>query len=299
MKIRNMVQKAQGARGVRVAASAGFIMGAVALLLVLAAVFTGCTTVSMLADDAFGSAVDRRVAAKTGELDGTSFGFGDGSLMMMPPGAGFQIVYAQTTVFSAGAISPDDFSPGEGVRWRLTWEEAEEPQNGDVVESEQALLERNANGEWWYISLSSESSKMEYEYFINPDDVVTQLVYQDSEMTASRTVEVSIPLDRADDQDGGVTGGEESLYEQISQDSSGSYTVTRATETVTVPAGTFTAKKVAVTGTDEETGTKVDGAWWFADQVPGGVVQYEFITEEDGRYMGRLLAVRRDYRRRL
>jgi hypothetical protein len=243
-----------------------------ATVLVLLVLLTGCTTLGMLTDDAIGKAVGTRISAKTGEVE-------------------FQIVYAQTMIFSAGGTSVNDFKPGEGVRWQLTWDDSDD--QPEPVESEHALLTRDAEGEWWYIALFSDSSTVEYEYFVNAEDVVTQLFYRNSDMPESRTMSVSIPLDRENE------GGFGYLYDEITADESGSYTVTRTTERVTVPAGTFKADKVAVTGTDEETGEKVDATWWFVDDVPGKMVRYEFYSEDDEVYKGHLLKVGRDYRRRL
>jgi hypothetical protein len=265
-----------------------------ALALVVLVLLSGCTTLDSLAGDALGSAVSSRMPASSpsGEPEDSPFAASGDYLSVLPPGAAFQIVYAQSAIFTAGGIATDDFNPGEGVRWELDWNGPDG--ESETVETEQAFLSQDSAGEWWYISLSGEDYRIEYEYFIDPEEVVTELIYRDSDMTESETVAVSIPIDR-DNEDGDY----ESLYDEMVADESGDYTVTRTNESVTVPAGTFDAEKVAVTGTDEETGEEVDATWWFVPDVPGDVVRFLFISEEDGQYQGSLLEYRTDYRRRL
>ena len=48
-------------------------------------------------------------------------------------------------------------------------------------------------------------------------------------------------------------------------------------ESVTVPAGTFDAKVIPVSG--ESNGVATEGKVWFSDQVPGGTVKMEMKSE--------------------
>lgn len=210
-----------------------------------------------------------------------------GSLTMLPPSAAFQIVYAQTTFFTAGYAPADDYSPGDGVRWLLTWRDEDGVE--DSIETEQALLTRDADGSWWYISLASEDYRIEYEFFVDSSDTVVRLRYRDSEMSASREAEVSVPYS---------TG----MYVAMEEDAeSAGYRIDRTSERVSVPAGTWTAEKISITSTDASTQSEVDVTWWSVPEVPGDTVRFEFVpvTDENELYLGELQEVRNDYRPRL
>lgn len=270
------------------------VIGVVFALLSLGA----CTSVDQLAKSGMGligggdagettSSADER----GGDEDSPMGGIDPTTLTMLPPAAAFQIVYAQSALFTAAAVSIDDFQPGEGIRWELMWED--EDGASDEIYTEQAFLTADASGEWWYIALADDEYTIEYEYFVNSDDVVTELLYRDSGMAETKQATVNVPLDRMDDES-------VSFYDRIETGESGDeYDVARRSETVTVPAGTFNAEVYDVTGTDPDTGESIDTTWWRVDTVPGDTVQFEYRTDDDETYRGQLQSYRTDYRRSL
>jgi len=238
-----------------------------------------------------GGAVGGRTNGSSDRTD-SPFGTGNGSLMILPPGAGFQIVHAQTTFFQGFSEETADFEPGEGVRWRLIWSDTDGAQ--DEAFSEHALLAETSDGAWWYIRMETDEYWVEYEYFRRPDGMVVELKYQDSEMSEVRTAEVTVNLSAYEDEEEYT-----SFYEALEADDTGEYNVQRSSERISVPAGEFDAERIDVTGTDEDTGDQVDATWWRVPTVPGETVQFRFHDDEDGRYDGELMEYRRDYTRRL
>ncbi len=260
----------------------------------------GCNTIDSMVGEAMSGAVGSRTSGGSGRAESapnsddsdSPFGTGDGSLMMLPPGAGFQIVHAQTTFFQGFSEETADFEPGEGVRWRLVWSDTEGAE--DEAFSEHALLAETTDGDWWYVRLETHEYWVEYEYFRQPDGMVVELKYRDSEMSEARTAQVTVNL-------GAYQEEEEytSFYEALEADESGDYTVQRSSERISVPAGEFDTERIDVTGTDGEGGDQVDVTWWRVPSVPGETVQFRFLDDEDGRYDGQLVEYRRDYARRL
>ena len=274
---------------------------------VLVGLIVGCSTVGdltggMIGDFVTGDRTEDKDASGSdeGESEARSSDDGDvtdeaespyddmsGSLGMLPPAAAFQIVYAQTSFFTAGYAPASDYEPGEGVRWVLTWRDAEGSE--DSIETEQALLSRDSAGSWWYISLAFEDYRIEYEFLVDASDTVVQIRYRDSAMSATEEAQVAVPF----------SVGMYAAYEENA--ASAGYRVEHTTERVTVPAGTWSAEKVRITGSDGSTGNEVDVTWWRVADVPGDTVRFEFVpvTDEDERYLGELQEFRDDYRSRL
>jgi len=216
--------------------------------------------------------------------------------MMLPPGAGFQIIHAQTTFFQGFSEETANFEPGEGVRWRLVWSDDDEMDDAEAEDeafTEHALLAETAEGAWWYVRMETDEYWVEYEYFLQPDGMVVELNYQDSEMSESRTAQVTVNLGVYQEDEEYTT-----FYDALEADDSGEYDVRRSSERISVPAGTFDTERIDVTGTDDGTGDRVDVTWWRVPTVPGETVQFRFRDDEDGHYDGELMEYREDYARR-
>lgn len=267
----------------------------IAGVLLVAALLMGCNTIDSMVGDALGSAVTGQTAGSgrssqsAGSDDSESpFATGDGSLMMLPPGAGFQIVHAQTTFFQGFSSDASTFEVGEGVRWRLIWNDGEG--TSDEAFTEHARLTDGDRGSWWYLRLESDDYWVAYEYLLQADGIVVELKYRDSEMSETRRAEVSVNLGAYEDEE--EYG---SFSEAIEADESGEYDIRRSSERVTVPAGEFDTERIDVTGTDEDTGDRVDITWWRVPSVPGETVQFSFRDDSDDQYDGELLEYRQDY----
>lgn len=278
------------------------IVGVLALVLMIA----GCSTVGDLSGGLIGDFVsgdrsddgdvspagDGKAAGDTGDTEAdrdsdSPYNDMSGSLAMLPPAAAFQIVYAQTSFFTAGYAPASDYEPGEGVRWVLTWRDEDGIE--DSIRTEQALLTRDDTGSWWYISLSIEDYLIEYEFLVDTSNTVVRLRYRDSSMSVTEEAQVAVPFS---------TG----MYAAYEENAAGAgYRIERTTERVTVPAGTWPAEKITITGSDASTGDEVDVTWWRVVDVPGDTVRFEFVPvmSENERYLGELQEIRDDYRRRL
>ncbi|MFW5694247.1 MAG: hypothetical protein ACOCYB_03705 [Alkalispirochaeta sp.] len=272
---------------------------AVGLVLAIA-LLAGCTTIDSMVGDALGTAVTGQAengtrsseASRQDDDSESPFGAGDGSLTMLPPGAAFQIVHAQTTFFQGFSEDDADFEPGEGVLWRLVWSDGDGAR--DEALSEHARLTESSDGSWWYVRMETDDYWVEYEYFLQPDGMVVELKYRDSERSEARTADVTVNLRAYDDEE--EYG---SVYEAMEADDSGQYEVRRSSERISVPAGEFDTERIDVTGVDDETGDQVDITWWRVPSIPGETVQFSFRDDEDGRYDGELMEYRQDYSQQL
>ncbi|MEX2442729.1 MAG: hypothetical protein WD492_03925 [Alkalispirochaeta sp.] len=269
-------------------------------LLLIAVALVGCNTLDSMVGEALGSAVAGRSAGSTRNSQAppedsnsdSPFGAGDGSLMMLPPGAAFQIIHAQTTFFQGFGGDSADFEAGEGVHWRLVWSDGEGA--SDEAFTEHARLTAGEDGSWWYLKMESDDYAVEYEYFRQSDGMVVELKYRDSKMNSTRTAEVAVNLGAYEEDEEYV-----SFYEAVEADETGEYDVQRSSEQVSVPAGEFDAERVDVTGTDEDTGERMDITWWRVSSVPGKTVQFSFRGDEGDQYDGELMKYRSDYAPRL
>ena len=279
------------------------VLAAAALITTL----VGCTTLGSVAGDALGAAIIGKSTesatprsepaedtGSTGDADAAEspFGAGDGSLMMLPPGAAFQIVWAQTVFLTSYNGSTAGYSPGDGVYWRLVWTDGAGAR--DEMEIERALLSRDDTGSWWYISLSHENYRIEYEYLVSPDGMVTRLKYRDSQNADTRTAAVTVNIGAYESEEGFGT-----MAQAIADGEADGLTVDRSSGSVTVPAGSYSADIVRARGVDEESGEPINMAWWIVDSVPGTTVKFSYDNEMGETYTGELLDARTDYVPRL
>jgi hypothetical protein len=269
-------------------------------LLLTVVFFVGCNTLDSMVGDALGNALIGQTSGSAGTSERSStksdsespFGGGNGSLMMLPPGAGFQIIHAQASIFQGFGGDTSRFEPGEGVHWHLIWSDDEGA--SDDAFSEHARLTAGDDGSWWYLKMESDDYYVEYEYFRNPDGTVVELKYRDNEMAATRTAQVNVELGAYEDQE-----EYQSFYDAVEADETGEYKVRRSTEHVSVPAGEFETERIDATGTDDETGEQVDITWWRVPTIPGETVKFSFRNDEGDQYDGELMEFRRNYAPRL
>jgi hypothetical protein len=269
-------------------------------VLLLGAFLAGCNTLDSMVGDALGSALVGQTSGarstsespSSKETSESPFGGGNGSLMMLPPGAGFQIVHAQSSIFQGFSGDTSKLEPGEGVHWHLIWSDDEGA--SDDAFSEHARLTKGADGSWWFLKMESDDYYVEYEYFRTPTGTVTELKYRDSETAPTRTAQVNVELGAYEDQE-----EYQSFYDAVEANETGEYKVRRSTERITVPAGEFDAERIDATGTDDETGEQIEITWWRVPSIPGETVRFSFRDDEGDRYDGELVEFRRDYAPRL
>jgi hypothetical protein len=221
----------------------------------------GCSTVL---DEAVGAA-GRRVGQGIGDAVGQRVGEAAGGAIaaQMPTMWGPEVTqvymnYMFTMAFHSGSYTFEgtDYAVGEWTRWRMT--ESGGPQPNEL---ERALLHRRDDGmEWWRVKYVSETGE-------GRDSVVVEALF-DPESGEFLRMRGKMP-------------GEEEAHEMPVEEGRYGYTQPRrltdeslegamvGTETVRVPAGSYTAEHVRYGGMG---GGTYD--WWLSDEVPGGMVKY-------------------------
>ncbi len=228
------------------------------MVLVAALSLAGCSSVLDGAMDAAGRGIGNAVGQKVGDAAGAAIA------ARMPTMWGPEVTraymsYVFTMAFHSGSYTFEgtDYEVGEWTRWRMT----ESDTDGQPQELERALLHREDDGmEWWRVKYISETEE-------GRDSMVVEALF-DPETGEFARMRGRMP-------------GEEEAHEMPVEEGTYGYTeptrLTRAsvegatvgTETVRVPAGSFTAEHVRYGGTGAGT-----YEWWLVDDVPGGMVKY-------------------------
>lgn len=179
-----------------------------------------------------------------------------------PPGSARynQVMLSQAQImfsyaFSAGGMWPAEasYEPGEWTVYRV----AADGREAALDTLERAFLTRTGDGnEWWRIRGVQDGEGWVYEALLDPEqEEVVRLRTKDPEGEV-----------------GEVPVTEETVYrppQELTEESVEG--ATEGTESVEIPAGTFTARRVEYTGA--ASGGTV--TWFMSEEVPGHVVQYE------------------------
>lgn len=222
---------------------------------------SGCGAVDSAVDSgmrAAGSVVGERVGTALGEqlaarANLPAFGTAQWNRFMA---AQAQVFFAYA--LSAGGYWPAEsvYEPGEWTRFRIETPEDET----FLYEFERALLTESEGRQWWRITAEYDEGSWTYEALVD-------------------TAESRLLRLRAKDPEGNVGEipvAEHSVYPAPQKLTAESLEgATTGVETVTVPAGSFTARRVEFTGV----GGRGTVSWWLAEEVPGEVMRYR-VTEE-------------------
>lgn len=170
-----------------------------------------------------------------------------------------QIVFAYT--FSPGGLwlGQTEYQPGEWTQFEVQ-PAADE---ADTIHLERALLKRDPNGhEWWRLSWSQGEETWVYEALLDPaEEQLLRLRARDAKGN-----EEEIPVT------------EETAYypsTKLTPESIEGATV--GEEEITTSVGSFTAQHVEY----KSTSTKGKTKWWLSDQIPGGVIKYQMIEQDE------------------
>ncbi|MFW5683867.1 MAG: hypothetical protein ACOC1I_03365, partial [Spirochaetota bacterium] len=178
---------------------------------------------------------------------------------------------------SLGGYLPSDetFEVGDGIRF---WHRYESVEDDDVNEMEfvRALLHEQGDGsQWWRFEfyLEEEDEEFAFEALVRADESVELIRYEDPGTEEIVTHEPS-------DGDLWRTYRDEDFWtsEDLEEMRTGS-------ERIRVPAGSFQTERLE---TSEDGATFV---WWVTDDVPGRVVRFEGVTEDDDQLEGELLEI--------
>lgn len=217
------------------------------------------------------SAIDT-AARRTGEGIGSAVGNRAGaamgarlSAMWSPQMMQFYTQYLFSLAFHSGSYAPAGavYQPGEWTRWRIV----QTGQEGAPPEFERAFLRREADGsEWWrvrYVVLGDDGSGE-----AKPDTILLE-----GKFSADRSQLVRLRGKMPGDAQASEMPVEEGTYgysEPIGLTEESLQGATVGTESVSVPAGTFSARHVRY-GSMGGGGTI---EWWLNNDVPGDMVKY-------------------------
>lgn len=233
-------------------------------LLLLALLFPlGCASAL---DRAVGSAADA-----AGRTAGEAVGERLGQMLVAsfpddwtPRWTNLYVNYLLGVAFHSGsyAVTEDAYQPGEWTRWRMV-------DAGDRTPTviERAYLARTDDGnEWWRVKYlqTEEDEEIVLEGLFSGDG--SELVRLRGRFPGEEAREMPV--------EEGAYGYNEPV--RLSEESVEGATV--GEESVTVPAGTFTARHVRY----GQPGSTLE--WWLTDEVPGGMVRYlqSAATEQEG-----------------
>jgi len=224
------------------------------------------------------SAIDT-AARRTGEGIGSAVGNRAGAAMGARLGAvwgpqmmQFYTGYLFSLAFHSGSYAPagEVYDPGEWTKWRIV----QTDQEGPPPEFERAFIRREADGsEWWRV-----------RYVVIGDDgsgnMVPDTILLEGKFSPDRSQLVRLRGKMPGDAQANEMPVEEGTYgysEPIPLTEESLQGATVGTESVSVPAGTFTARHVRY-GAMGGGGTT---EWWLNDAVPGGMVKYSSTSSQE------------------
>lgn len=229
------------------------------LALVAVVTVTGCGSVVSTAIDTAGR--------RTGEVIGNRVGNAMGarlSAMWTPHLMQFYTGYMFSLAFHSGSYAPAgaEYAPGEWTRWRIV----QTGQEGPPPEFERAFLRREADGsEWWrvrYVVMGDDGSGQ-----MKPDTILLE-----GKFSPDRSELVRLRGKMPGETEAKEMPVEEGTYgysEPVPLTDESMQGATVGTETISVPAGRFTAQHIRYGNVG---GGTLD--WWLNDGVPGEMVKY-------------------------
>ena len=272
------------------------------ILILVVVGLTGCSsTISAfgrLLDEAVSASADDAVEQEMAEADmagprpagGLAVPIGQrafGSMLALQNVMLFNVAYMQ--VFFLGGYDPgfDDFREGQGITWEISGDQSG---SEDSFLAERALLRRNADGSsWWYLGYRAGSDNMEYEVLMDREYVPLELVWNDPD--SRENLRYTFETDEAEAE---ASGAEDSVVysDEFASDNS------LGRERVTVGSGTYTSEHLSYVVTDDGSGGRLQYDWWLVDDVPGGLVKYEYRQvsgRDESLLSGELVAVKDGY----
>ena len=195
-----------------------------------------------------------------------------------------------STVFCVGGIYLDytSLEEGQGLVW---YQELEDESSSADLTTEVALLKKLDNGDsWWYIAMSDDEGKTEYEGLLDSQQRVKRIRYkEDGEIEEYVFPVPTNPTENSSSLGGlgmvglGVTFTPETVNDFV-----------QGEEKITVGAGTYTAKKSIY-----EYGSSKDMTsykWYFTENVPGMFIKYDHALGNKRYSRGELKSFKNNYK---
>ena len=172
----------------------------------------------------------------------------------------FQSIYWLSFYYGGIGIASDMFEPGEGTVWRISSSD-----DDSSYTIERSLISRSGDGSsMWKVRINMEEDEFLYEYKLNSKMMLTEILFRNPE---NGTV-ISL-LDDETDQAFTHMNVEDMDRDELK-------TWLTETETIKVPAGSFSCEHYEFT----PQGAEVSYEWWLNEDVPGGMVQFEWKDDE-------------------
>jgi len=254
-------------------------------------IFSGCGMFIESALDKAAGTAGEKVGQRVGSTIGTAMaGYADASLRGLSPALMQMYV---SSIFSAFYYSGgyyfdyNDYKPGEWTRWNATGME-------EGSKFEKAFLKKEEGGkEWWQIIASSVREG-------KPEEVILEALFSAPDESGARKLLRLRSLFPGDKEPAEVPVQENTAawyHDPVKLTQESVEAATKGIETITTPAGTFSASHVVY----RDVRGVVD--WWLSDKVPGGLVKYKVTaTEAEGKeeqYTAEIIEIGSDAESRL
>lgn len=195
-----------------------------------------------------------------------------------------------SSVFCVGGVYVDfaTLKEGQGLVW---YQEITNGSSKEELTTEVALLKKLDNGDsWWYIAMSDEEGKTEYEGLLDSQQRVKRIRYKENgEIEEYVFPTPTKPTENSDSLVGvGMFGLGANFTLETLQD------YVQGEEKVSVGAGSYNAKKSAYEfGSSKD---MVSYKWWFTEEVPGSIVKYDHELGDDCYSKGELKSIKDNYK---
>lgn len=219
--------------------------------------------------DTAASVAGNKVGQRVGETVGTAMaGYADASLRNLSP-ALMQLYVSSvfSSVFYVGGYTFDyknEYKVGEWSKWKATGMD-------EGSEFQKAFLMRDNEGkEWWQITTSSVRDG-------KPEEVILEALFSAPDQSGIRKLLRLRSLFPGDKEPAEMPVQENTsawYHEPIKITEESLQAATKGIETITTPAGTFSAQHVVYR---DAYGI---GDWWLTDKVPGGLVKYQVTPSQ-------------------
>jgi len=199
---------------------------------------------------------------------------------------------AYNVAFYAGGFWTEDhdFEESEGIRWSI---EARDASGSYRIEAVRALLHWNDDGSsWWYLSYGDGSRTFDYEVLLDDFFSPLTMVYQEPGRETPVRSDINYEEFGHDvlGNDSGMDAEAERQLERfgvtelVFLSPSELESRRRSSGTTEVPAGRFSYEHVQhnLSATEAEPASLYE--WWFSDEVPGGMIRYEWRQDSTNRF---------------
>lgn len=254
-------------------------------LILITIITTSCMTVQ----DATNRAINRAVGNAV-EREVSSMMAGYSNVML------YQLAYTQAFHVGGFGIHPGFFEEGEGTTWLV---ESGDDDEMNSYTAERALLQKNEDGSsWWYLKYQPEGDDESLEYEVKLNSNLEPL---EMYMRNVNSGEIDHHIFDSAEEDGEETWQSDKALEENGYQTDYFFMQNheeyhQGTESVRINNRSYESDVLEYSGSDEENNEQVVFTWWVSEDVPGRLVKYEIMNqEEEGEVTGKLLEINNNY----